>query len=293
MEFMCSDMTCIDATSTCNGLKDCKDGSDEAPLNAACNGWTCDKKVYNDGLCDCGCGTVDPDCPNASVSSCDLCGSQGSCDEGGAGCLGIIDPNNNATCNVKLPAGWTCAAEKYIDPWCDCGCGVPDPACMDSKPASCENCGAQGSCSEGECPDGLNPIDNSQCLPVPQGWTCGASAAYDKLCDCGCGALDPACKDATSASCDECNPFGSCNKFFGSCKSIDPNDNTKCAPVPPAWTCTKEAYLDGSCDCGCGAPDLGCKDATVASCVICNDPGSCSTNECPGIIKDGVNWTCK
>jgi len=32
--------------------------------------WTCTGKFFGDGACDCGCGLVDLDCPNALGSSC-------------------------------------------------------------------------------------------------------------------------------------------------------------------------------------------------------------------------------
>ena len=59
--------------------------------------WACSMSYYgsNDG-CDCGCGVVDPDCPDATAASCDYCQGTGSC--GNATCTGNINPTDNATC---------------------------------------------------------------------------------------------------------------------------------------------------------------------------------------------------
>jgi len=52
-------------------------------------------------------------------------------------------------------------------------------------------------------------------------------------------------------------------------------------PAPPAgWNCDPTAYNDTVCDCGCGAVDLDCDDATKASCAICDDNGSCDDVGC-------------
>ncbi len=57
--------------------------------------WTCPGGFYSaDDGCDCGCGAVDPDCPNPTAAACTYCDGPGacstSCDE--------IDANNNAVC---------------------------------------------------------------------------------------------------------------------------------------------------------------------------------------------------
>ena len=62
--------------------------------------------------------------------------------------------------------------------------------------------------------------------------------------------------------------------------------------VPSTWTCNDSYYGDSECDCGCGAVDIDCADATVSSCVYCDDPGSCNTDPCPGTINPTDNSTC-
>jgi hypothetical protein len=66
--------------------------------------WTCSLDYYGAGDgCDCGCGAVDADCPNATSDVCDYC-CEGSC-ASVTGCtcdIEVLDPANNAVC---LPAG--------------------------------------------------------------------------------------------------------------------------------------------------------------------------------------------
>lgn len=38
---------------------------------------------------------------------------------------------------------------------------------------------------------------------------------------------------------------------------------------PEAWTCFEVYFSDGACDCGCGAPDPDCPDATLDPCEFC------------------------
>lgn len=59
-------------------------------------GWNCDAQFYGDGACDCGCGVIDVDCPDATVASCEFCDAAGSCNTGP--CPGTINPVDNATC---------------------------------------------------------------------------------------------------------------------------------------------------------------------------------------------------
>jgi hypothetical protein len=63
-------------------------------------------------------------------------------------------------------------------------------------------------------------------------------------------------------------------------------------PPPAAWACDWSYYGDGSCDCGCGVKDSDCKDSMASSCDYCDDPGSCSTDQCPGSIDPTDNSTC-
>jgi cysteine-rich repeat protein len=227
--------------------------SDADGCSAACRlEWTCDPFAYADGhLCDCGCGSVDPDCNDATTVSCDTCGREGSCSTGL--CPGSVAGTNNATC-------------------VGCGNGMPDTgeACDDGNNTPGDGCTAN--CA----------LENA---PV---WTCNPLyyGANDG-CNCGCGIVDPDCADSTLASCDGCNQPGSCSQQ--PCPgNINAVNNAICD-----WTCNPFYYADGNvCDCGCGIPDPDCADTTVASCQICDDPGSCGTGPCPANIDPQYNAWC-
>jgi hypothetical protein len=59
--------------------------------------WTCDRTYYGDGLCDCGCGAVDLDCPSNDVTECEQCDDDGSCST--AACPGSIVTDDTAHCS--------------------------------------------------------------------------------------------------------------------------------------------------------------------------------------------------
>jgi hypothetical protein len=85
----------------CNDPGACSQTCDsiDANNNAVCDipGWTCDPRAYRDGTtCDCGCGIVDPDCPNNTSTGCTNCVQAGSC---ATTSCAEIDPVLNAVCN--------------------------------------------------------------------------------------------------------------------------------------------------------------------------------------------------
>lgn len=69
--------------------------------------------------------------------------------------------------------------------------------------------------------------------PLPTVWTCDLrSFDADDGCQCGCGVVDPDCRDATLASCDECGAPGACPSDPSSCQGIDIEYNALCGAVP-------------------------------------------------------------
>ena len=198
--------------------------------NASCNigpppGWTCSAGFYdnNDG-CDCGCGVTDPDCADASSSSCQWCDNTGSCSTV-TGC-GDINPVDNAICGA--PPTWTCNASYYnAADGCDCGCGALDPDCADNSASSCQWCNNSGSCSTVTGCGDIDPTDNTTCT-APATWTCNPNYynANDG-CDCGCGVTDPDCADTMASSCQWCDNVGSCSNTLG-CSDIHPTMNAGC-----------------------------------------------------------------
>jgi hypothetical protein len=258
-------------------------------------GWSCSTFDYGDGVCDCGCGTKDVDCPSLSAEDCEYC-SHGCTFEA---CPVNIDPDNNAFCTTP-PFSWACAARFYNDgTLCHCGCGAIDPDCEPIAAESCDTCNAEGSCSGQACPGTIHPMDIRYCLqpdPPPE-WTCDSFPYADgSSCDCGCGAYDPDCRGTTTAACDSCWGCG------GECPDrIDPTDISACLPPPVGWTCPDDRYWDYNyCDCGCGILDPDCGENSFDYCTEC-PTGSCSRSDCRDVdrtditVCDGglpAGWTC-
>lgn len=109
----CEDGT-VDSCDDCNDEDACSDSEDCSDINPTENWlcrpsvpaeWTCDPDYYGtDDGCDCGCGTLDPDCTNATVGSCEYCGEDGACDAGSEDCS-TINPTQNSLCGApQAPA---------------------------------------------------------------------------------------------------------------------------------------------------------------------------------------------
>ncbi len=243
--------------------------------------WACAASLYaTGGGCDCGCGAVDPDCSSQGVEACTQCDASGSCALPGYGCPSDIDPFNNAVCK---PA--------------QCGDGVITvPELCDGFEVgllTCEDYGFSGgglTCN-GSCDD----VDTSTCngASVPSSWTCDAAYynAFDG-CDCGCGAVDPDCADATVGSCEFCTDTGACS---GSCADIDPVDNSIC--ITAGVNCGNDVIDAGEV---CDGTDLGGNDCTTVGTFIggvlgCNSTCSAfQTSSCTTAGGGGPPpaWTC-
>jgi hypothetical protein len=213
------------------------------------SGWTCGASSYGDGICQCGCGTVDPDCPSpVTVAS---CGSTNGCSTGS-----WPDPANLSTCVTK-PAGWTCSLQDYADTTCSCGCGIPDPSCPTAPHIS--------QCLDDGCPSGQspNPTQPTQCMAnAPQDrWTCDLALLADgATCDCGCGAIDPDCGASPTAAACEATHCGTTDELvpgnIGACWE-------RCHATPPANSGTATCTNGGSISFGslaCGRDVSACSD---------------------------------
>eukprot|EP00727_Mastigamoeba_balamuthi_P004831 m51a1_g14346 putative protein kinase domain containing protein (931) ;mRNA; f:170321-173811 len=93
---------------------------------------------------------------------------------------------------------------------------------------------------------------------VPSAWHCAPSRYNDTLCDCECGAWDPACAASRSGPLSpSCAGAGEVCDRRGRC-------------VAPGWNesvCPLRSYGSyDACDCGCGGAllDPDCRDSTVA-----------------------------
>ncbi|HTQ04295.1 MAG TPA: hypothetical protein VMI54_10580 [Polyangiaceae bacterium] len=219
----------LGACDVCNDTGSCSRKDCPGTVNATANelcvkgmppaGWTCTPDSYADGTdCDCGCGLPDPDCDTTDRRECVSCTPCGHCPE-------AVDAQDPSKC-ASPPAGWTCPAADYASGSCHCGCGVMDPACLPYM--YCQTC--VDGCAHGNCTL-IDQTDITQCaFDVPQAWTCPGATYGDGVCDCGCGAPDPICKDITKSACGSCNTQGSCSKTpcSDSQNTINPTDNETC-----------------------------------------------------------------
>ena len=154
----------VDACYRCPGCgnvycPDAVDPEDTTRCLPPPEGWSCDPGAYTDGLCDCGCGIVDPSCAGETSLYCQNCigCAEGRCDR--------VDPEHNAEC-VVVPEGWTCLEITFSDSVCDCGCGARDIDCTSLNKSVCEYCNSEGSCSELLCTSpnsDIDPTDNTRC----------------------------------------------------------------------------------------------------------------------------------
>lgn len=207
--------------------------------------WTCHPVFYaRNGVCDCGCGAIDPDCGSAgctgescTAAGCDLChGEQGAF----------------ADCG-----GWTCDVGQFgTGDGCDCGCGATDTDCLIF--ASCTEPGCESEACE-NCNDAES--NRTEC---GGGWTCSLENYGDGYCDCGCGIADPDCADAgctergcIATSCDQCR-----------------DENGRNVPCEVGICAPRNIGTGDGCDCGCAAVDPDC-----AGLSACTQPG-CSAAEC-------------
>ena len=176
--------------------------------------------------------------------------------------------------------GGTCGkCEDPKAPVCDLFTGACTAMCVpDCAAKNCgdNGCGATcGSCDKGAaCKIGI-------C--VPDAWTCKAAwYGTGEVCDCGCGAPDPDCANATAALAG-CEMLQKCDEK-GVC--VD--------KTPAGWTCdkTKYAALD-ACDCGCGVPDPDCAHDSLPVHGCAGLDGKCdSAGKCVACTPDCKDKAC-
>ena len=222
--------------------------------------WTCDPLQYDqDDICQCGCGTPDPDCLKSGVSAtgsntncadwqscssttgvceCEAsvrCNGQGTCGRDGHCLCGdnYYTSDYSDQCGYFIPNTWTCDKAKYGKDWiCDCDCGMVDPDCNVNNIYEAANC---------------------------EDWQyCNATA----VCVC----------DGT----ERCNNHGTCT-IAGVCSCFPGYYGDNCEKIVPAtWTCDPYKYdQDSTCDCNCGSPDPDCTTSNQASATHCTSYEYC------------------
>jgi hypothetical protein len=186
----------------------------------------------------------------------------------------------------SVPAEWTCASALWGDTICDCGCGVRDYDCKQQSCTSLE-------CVEVGC-DACYTATHAykECSPEQSdAWKCSAEQQIDDICDCGCGAADPACHGSG------CSEPGCSRAACGQRHDATGANLDDALPPSNGWRCPIQSWGGGDgCDCGCGAPDPDCEGyadcmtplCNAAECVICHD-ASGRVVPCDNAIK---NWTC-
>ncbi|MFC1670742.1 calcium-binding EGF-like domain-containing protein [Spirochaetota bacterium] len=206
------------------------------------------------------------------------------------------------------------AAVCTVDPWC---CNTEwDETCQEKVYFYCNaSCNGSGSgCTQcGTC-SGTDPMSPAS--------TCGAShhckpqAGSDSpgLCIEGVGTggyfdactssedcvADTTCINIGAATWSVCLQWcrvggsdcsgGEICTSYSTARYIGTQEWGICSGTPASWTCNASYFGDGECDCGCGAFDPDCVDATVGSCDYC-DLG-CGTGTCPSNIITNENWGC-
>jgi len=180
---------------------------------------------------------------------------------------------------------------------CACTCADGGGTARDTpcRPRAGELCTCDMLCGNACAKSGLGALVSAtgSCAhtAVPVLWSCPLTGyGTGDGCTCGCGAQDPDCGGTTAGSCRLCNANGSCAT---NCTQISPTDGTTCTDIPATWRCSPGFFGRGDgCDCGCGAVDPDCVDATQAACEFCGNPGSCAVTQCDDISATD-NGTCR
>jgi hypothetical protein len=247
----CGDKGCIGYPCADGSACDYCYESDGSPR--PCTAWSCSDISFDNEVCDCGCGALDPDCGRADPGCLDL------------GCT------PTAACEMCVKGGqlvscqWQCEPAKYDDGTsngCDCGCGAVDP-----------DCGAEHTCAEPNCwGSGCDSCYDSDGNTFDCQTTNCDSAIIGKgdgVCDCGCGGLDPDCADSDKQG---CAPAGCGLKSCDRCYDSDGKEIG-------CWVCDPSSQNDDKCDCGCGVSDRACPSGqgctspgcSVIGCQVCHD----------------------
>jgi hypothetical protein len=100
---------------------------------------------------------------------------------------------------------------------------------------------------------------------LPEGWRCAPQSARDEVCDCGCGAPDPACEALG------CSDPGCAAAACEVCFSV--TGEARDCGAAGEWQCEAERREDFVCDCGCGALDPDCGEQQGCHQLGCNVSG--------------------
>ncbi len=286
-----------DCVPACGPTEVCVQGiCQPAPPPAA---WLCGVSTYADGaVCNCGCGTPDPDCaqPAAPVKGCigsAACNADGNCAACKPACGGVLcgDDGCGGSCGSCLdPVAPVCIAGKCSA--CVAQCGV--------KQCGGDGCG--GTC--GECPtDKLCSF--GQCVAPPPGQSCvghcGSVAPSGCACTSDCGAKGNCCIDVdvcgcipacTGLSCGSDGCGGQCGAcangqiceagacIFPSCGPATCNGHGTCDPKTVTCSCS-DGYQGKYCDqCPIGQVGFPACATPCTNAQGCGDGEPCTSDDC-------------
>ncbi len=268
----CGDDGCGGTCGECGGGTTCADLTGQCVANT----WTCNPNAFGDGSwCDCACGETDPDCTSGedalTVRGCE--NVLATCDANNA-CEGGFDPDD-----------WSCDPRLLSDgSTCDCGCGIPDPDCLDGD-LPLTGCADGESCNpDGTCAACVPQCDGRQCGPDGCGGSCGActelGASFcnpDGTCTAMCV---PQCEgracgpDGCGGECGACADGQTCQT--GVC--VVPDDSESCED-----RCGGIAPSGCSCEATCAQEENCCPDVfAVCGCQPICDGKSCGDDGCGG-----------
>jgi hypothetical protein len=214
--------------------------------------WTCDDSQYrDDAVCDCDCGSEDPDCyavDNAPVNGCaasEVC-VQGTCS---TPCDATSDTPTctDGFCAPGAPTDYCTADTDLIDD-ADIGEACAPPP-TDPFAFSPPYCGFDGAVVRGLCvyADFVNDTERT-CQPL-------------------CAGRD----DCNAANSEDCTAvfsttFLPSDRYRGYCYNI----------VPEGWTCDPDLFVDDQvCNCDCGVTDYDCYQAELPI-TGCGDNETCT-----------------
>jgi cysteine-rich repeat protein len=183
------------------------------------------------------------------------------CDDGnrvdGDGC--------SSTCQIEIPAEWTCFPAFYADGTCDCGCEVLDLDCTSLSAAVC----GFNNCPAGET---IAPDDNRRCVPP----------------GCGDGILNPGeqCDDGNLVSGDGCSSSCQVEPQCGN-GVLNPGEQCDDGNLTNGDGCSSTCTLEMTPLCGNGVLNPGeqCDDGNLTNGDGCS---SMCTLEAVAVCGNGI-----
>ena len=151
----CGDDGCGGSCGTCPAGDVCFEGA----RSCAPQGWACDPFLIGDGLCDCGCGLLDPDCSVGGNPQGIGCPLGVACDPAGATCQGTTCRSPGACGAGELCVGAVYESGRRLTGLCE----VKSPSGMGGAGSPClfgDECDS-GLCAYGTCAD--HCVDDAGC----------------------------------------------------------------------------------------------------------------------------------